>query len=280
LKTDLHIHSNNSDGTLNASEIILTASRHGVSTLAITDHESTEGVDEAARIGKSYGIEVIPGVEFNTLFCQEEIHLLGYYRSIDIDYLQEKLIVLRRERTQHTWKMFQKLKQTGFNIEWEDVEEAAGSKSNIRKTHIFYAIRKQMAQPENPNYLNRVASWFKPGGIAFVPGNGTSFKEAVDFVFDTGGLPVLAHPGLIRNRGLVMDLLDYKKIGIEVYYAYWYDRDSLISDFESISREKAIMATGGTDYHGFFTPAEPGEIFVPDQCVKDLKNYLEIKGVL
>ena len=271
----MHIHTNMSDGSLNVEEVMLAASKSGVTILAITDHETTSAIEKAIEIGFSYGIEVIPGVEFNTFFGNEEIHLLAYYKNIADDRLQEKLVALRQERSEITWRMFQKLKQKGLDLEWEKVEETASPEGIICKTHIMYAIWNSLPHPGQVDW-NLISSWFKPGGVAFIPHEGNSYTDAVDFIFASGGIPVLAHPGLIRNKNLIDDLLAYRPIGMEVYYGYWDSQQERISFFEKIAKEKAILSTGGSDYHGFYSLIGIGQIAVPDKCGEDLKHYLQI----
>lgn len=276
LKADLHIHTKESDGCLTIEEVLRTASQQNIKTLAITDHETTSGVEKAKKAAFAYGISVIPGVELSTIYQEEEIHLLGYYKNINSDYLQEKLQQLRNDRTKITKNMVQKLKQQGLTIEWEKVQETASKEGVVCKTHIMYAIRNNAPGLNQINW-NTVASWFRPGGLGYIPYEGNPFKEAVDFIYSTGGLPVLAHPGLIRNKSMIKDLLSYRPIGLEVYYGYWDQTKDIVSYFEVLSENEAILSTGGSDYHGFYSPVGIGQIAVPDKCVEDLKHYLHMK---
>lgn len=275
MKADLHIHTNESDGCLSVEEVLLTASERGIELLSITDHETTYGVEKASKMAFSYDITIIPGIELNTYYQHEEIHLLGYYKDINNELLQEKLLKIRKDRTDITRQMVQKLKQNGLPIQWKEVLENASIKGVICQTHIMYAIRNNPLL-QNLNW-NIVASWFKPGGIAYIPYEGNPYKVAVDLIYDTGGLPVLAHPGLIRNKSIIKDLLEYKPIGLEVYYGYWDRKENMISYFERLSQERAIISTGGSDYHGFFSPFNVGQVFIPDKCIIDLKQYLQIE---
>ena len=273
---DLHIHSNYSDGTSSIEEIMSAAHHKGINVLGITDHENTEGIEKAKQIGISYGIEIIPGVELCSFFRNEEIHLLAYYKSVDNDYLQEKLKNLRQERAKISWAMYQELKRNGIELDWEKIEEDSGALGIIYKGHIMRTLWKTTSQLKPLDWKN-IASWFKPGGMAYVPYKENSFTDTVDFIFATGGLPVLAHPGLIRNQKLMADLLSYKPIGLEVYYGYWEDQQELISRYEKIAQEKAILSTGGSDFHGSFSPIGLGEVVVPSNCVANIKNYLSIE---
>jgi predicted metal-dependent phosphoesterase TrpH len=273
LNVDLHIHTKESDGRLTVEEVLRTASQCGLKYLAITDHETTRGVEEAQETAYKYGLEVIPGVELNTVYKGEEIHLLGYYRTVRNDLLQERLRQIRKERSDLARLMVQKLCQNNIRISWEQVEENAGQDGVICKSHIIYALTKQFPEAGQIDW-NQVANCLNPGGRAYILYGGNPFTTAVDFIYTTGGLPVLAHPGLIRNQALIEDLLAYRPIGLEVYYGYWEHKEELIAFFENIARRSAILATGGSDYHGFFSPVGIGQVDVPEKCVLDLQNYL------
>ncbi|NLI92864.1 MAG: PHP domain-containing protein [Peptococcaceae bacterium] len=276
MNADLHIHTKESDGCLSVEEVLRTASELGLNLLSITDHESTSGAEKAQKIAYSYGIEIIPGVELNTFYQEEEVHLLGYYKDIQNDQLQERLLQIRKERTLITKLIVEKLSQNGIPINWEQVMKSASRDGVICKTHILYALYNRPSEYGRINW-NEVASWFKPGGIAYLPYRGNPYQEAVDLIYSTGGFPVLAHPGLIRNKSMIKDLLTYKPVGLEVYYGYWDQRETTVSLFEEISKTSALFSTGGSDYHGFFSPVGIGQVKVPEKCVMDLKDYLQIE---
>lgn len=273
---DLHIHTTESDGLLAVDEVLSIASKRGLNLISITDHDTTLGVQKALKIIEKYPIRIIPGIEFSTIYKNEEIHLLGYYKSIDNDRLQKRLKIIREERTEITKSMVRKLRQNEIDIEWNEVCAVASEYSIICKTHIMYALRNKMRDPQYLDW-SLIASWFRPGGLAYLPYTGNPYEEAVEFIFATGGLPVLAHPGIIKNRSLVAELLRYKPIGLEVYYAYWEDQEEIIPFFRELSKTNAVLSTGGSDYHGFYSPVEIGKINVPLECGKDLMGYLDIK---
>ncbi|UWG95573.1 PHP domain-containing protein [Dehalobacter sp. DCM] len=275
LKADLHVHTNESDGSLGVEETIRISLEKGLDILAITDHETTAGVEKAQILAKDTGLKIIPGFELSTYYKDQEIHLLGYYKDIENNRLQDKLNTLRNERTAITRHMVEKLNTMGLNVTWRAIEESASLNGVVSKSHIFYALWN------NDTYNNRVnwedlALWLKPGGMAYVPYEGNPFPEAVDFIYKTGGFPVLAHPGLIVDQTVIKDLLDYRPIGIEVYYGYWHDRDEKVAFYEKLAQRYGYMSTGGSDYHGFFSHIGIGDVLVPDTCIQTLKEYLEI----
>ncbi len=276
MEIDLHIHTTESDGLLAVDEVLSIASKRGLNLISITDHDTTLGVEKALKIVDKYPIKIIPGIEFSTFYKDEEIHLLGYYKSIDNELLQKRLKTIRAERTEITRNIVTQLQQNEINIEWNEVCAVASENGIICKTHIMYALRNKMREPQYLDW-NLIASWFRPGGLGYIPYMGNPYEEAVDFIFETGGIPVLAHPGIIKNRSLVAELLGYKPIGLEVYYAYWEDQQEIISFFHELSRKDAVLSTGGSDYHGFYSPVGIGEINVPLECTNNLMTYLDMK---
>lgn len=225
-KADLHIHTKESDGLLSVEEAFQTAAQAGLSTIAFVDHETTVGVEKSFKLAEVYQINLIPGVEIETDYKNQEIHLLAYYKSVDNDQLQTKLEQIRRNRISLTERMVRRLIEYGVKISWEEVELQASYRGVVCKTHILLALEKKIREklPQQKIDWNEVASWFRPGGIAYVPYEGNPFEQAVDFIFATGGLPVLAHPGLIKQPSMVNELLTYRKIGLEVYYGYWENK--------------------------------------------------------
>lgn len=273
MKIDLHVHTEESDGVFSAREVALMAKEKGVDILAITDHESTRGIKEAQESGSLLGLEVIPGVELLTVYHEHEVHLLGYYRDIDNPELQKHLKKLRERRTAQTYKMVKILQQDGITLRWPDVEREASSEGTVSKAHIMRAMYNRDLFPENFSW-REIGAMFQPGGIAYLPFRENRFEDAVDFIYATGGMPVLAHPGILRRPEIVPELLSYRPIGLEVYYGYWYDRQALISYYEALAREKALIATGGSDFHGPFSQVKIGEIDVSREGIQTMKTYL------
>ncbi|NLP43439.1 MAG: PHP domain-containing protein [Peptococcaceae bacterium] len=275
MKVDLHLHTKESDGCLSVEEIIQKALQKNIKILSITDHQTTSGSDKAVSLANKNGIQVIPGVEIDTVYEKEEIHLLGYFKSTNNDLLQEKLKNIRKETTKITKLMVEKLQQNGLPIKWEEIIKTANNEGVIRKTHIYYAINNNSLL----SYLkwNEISSWFLPGGIAYVPCSGNYYFDVVDWIFASGGLPVLAHPGLIKDQSIISTLLSYKPIGLEVYYGYWEQPQKKIDHYKRLSENLNLFATGGSDFHGFFSKVEIGGVDIPKCCIERLKAYLEIE---
>ncbi|WP_018211573.1 PHP domain-containing protein [Desulfitobacterium hafniense] len=272
---DLHIHTIESDGSLSVAGVIQEAAGRGVRVLALTDHETTNGVPEAMELGQKHNLNIIPGVELITAFKGKEVHLLGYfsYAAMMHSDLQSRLKELRQQRTYLAFEMVKRLQKDGFTLKWAEVEKIANPEGAVSKGHIMRALHEH----ENGTVQWPViAKLFQPYGIAYLPFLEHPFEEAVDLIYTCGGVPVLAHPGLLRDDRMVGELLSYRPMGLEVYYGYWEQREALIQNYKTIAQDKAILTTGGSDFHGLFGPVKLGEIEVPEQCSRELQTFLKL----
>ncbi|WP_088227761.1 PHP domain-containing protein [Desulfosporosinus sp. FKB] len=273
MRIDLHVHTQESDGSQTVEEVLNLAHSNDVKVLAITDHESTEGITRAEELAKYLNIEIIPGVELLTNFQGEEVHLLGYFKDIHNSLLQTRLTEIRKQRTSLAYDMVKCLQKGGLSIEWKDVERQVGSVGAVSKGHIMRAIHHRYSG-SNPKSWQDIAKYFRPGGLAYLPYLKHRFEDAVDLIFNTGGFPVVAHPGLLHEPDMVFDLLAYRPIGLEVYYGYWEQQQSLISYYTKVAAQFALLATGGSDYHGPFGRIQMGQMDVPLEGVYKLRNLL------
>jgi len=276
VRVDLHVHTLESDGLLTVEEVVNLAHVNDVQILAITDHETTKGIGEAESLAKPLNIKVIAGVELLTNYQGHEVHLLGYFKDVNQPVLQARLKEIREQRTALAYEMVECLKKDGLSLTWQDVEREVGAEGVVSKGHIMRAIY-HLGESRNsqPNW-REIAKYFRPGGVAYLPYLKHRFEDAVDLIFVCGGLPVLAHPGLLSDPKIVSPLLAYRPIGLEVYYGYWEGKRTLIPYYAEIADKFAILATGGSDYHGPFGQIRLGQMDVPLDGVLKLQNYLTI----
>ncbi|MFZ3130045.1 MAG: PHP domain-containing protein [Desulfosporosinus sp.] len=272
MKVDLHVHTQESDGLLSVEEVINLAHANNVHILGITDHESTEGIAKAQSLAKRLNINIIPGVELLTYHQGKEVHLLGYFNDVNHPVLQARLREIREQRTALAYDMVECLKNSGLSLEWQDVEREVRSEGAVSKGHIMRAIYHRKSGSSQS--WRDIAEYFRPGGVAYLPYLLHTFEDAVDLIFACGGLPVLAHPGLLHNTEIIFELLAYRPIGLEVYYGYWERQEILIPYYAEIAEKLAILATGGSDYHGPFGLIELGQMDVPLEGVQKLQTYL------
>ncbi|MDQ7094986.1 PHP domain-containing protein [Desulfosporosinus sp. PR] len=273
MRIDLHVHTQESDGSLTVEEVVNLAHSNAIKVLAITDHESTEGVSRAEELAKCLDMEIIPGVELLTSFRGQEVHLLGYFKDVRNPDLQARLSEIRKQRTSLAHDMVFSLQKNGLALDWKDVEREVNSEGAVSKGHIMRAIFHRY-DTHNPKIRQDIATYFRPGGIAYLPYLEHRFEDAVDLIFESGGFPVIAHPGLLSEPNMVFDLLAYRPIGLEVYYGYWERQTNLISYYAEVAAQFALLATGGSDYHGPFGKVQIGQMNVPVKGVHKLRTIL------
>lgn len=268
MKFDLHLHSTASDGRYSPEELVNTAATLGLEVIAITDHDSVEGVAPALKAAQAFPtLKVIPGVEVSTDVPHGEVHVLGYFIDCTDAELIKKLVELRGSRKIRAQKMIAKLANLGIHIEWERVQEIAGSGS-VGRPHIAQAIMEkgyvQSSKEAFVKYIGRE-------GPAYAEREKMTPEEVVELLVRVGGLPVLAHPADMENlEDLIPRLQRVGLIGLEVYYSNYNPRS--IQQLASIAHKHGLIATGGSDYHGLDNTTETpiGGVKVPPECIKRL----------
>ena len=279
MKADLHLHTTASDGRLKPEELISLATKLGLDVIAITDHDTIDGVAPALAAAEAFSsLTVIPGVEINTDVPHGEVHILGYF----IDYTDQKLASilrkLRDSRQERAQRMIAKLSKLGINIEWQRVRELAQGGS-ICRPHIAQALsEKGYVGSEKEAFDNYIGH----DGPAYVERYKLLPVEAVNLIIDAHGLPVLAHPAdIVDLDELVPKLKAAGLVGIEVYYRDY--ASDIIEKLLKVAKEHTLITTGGTDYHAFNDGSEVmiGGALVPSEAVERLlaladKHSLEL----
>ncbi len=279
MKADLHLHTTASDGRLEPGKIVRLAVKVGLDVIAITDHDTVDGVAPAlAAAGDLPSLTVIPGVEINTDVPHGEVHVLGYF----IDYTDQKLALtlqkLRESRLRRAQKMIAKLSSLGIDIEWQRVHELAQGGS-VCRPHIAQALfEKGYVSSEKEAFDKYIGH----NGPAYVERYKLLPTEAAKLVIDAQGLPVLAHPADISDLNeLVPKLKAAGLVGIEVYYKDY--GPEIIGGLLKVARRYNLIPTGGTDYHAFEDGSEVmmGGALTPPQSVEWLfaladKHSLEL----
>ncbi len=272
---DLHIHTTASDGNIDPVTVVKMAFDAGLTTIALADHESTSGYYPAYLTGKKYGVKVIPAVELLTLYQGIEVHILGYFNNPDNRYLQQGLAELRSRRTQCARETVYKLGEFGFKISWDDVRKVARPDSSVSNGHIIQALNYAGYINEKEDAIQILTKYLKRDGLAYV-NYAYPFEEAVNFIRDSEGIVILAHPGLIRNDRIVEEICQKSIDGLEVFYYYFgKHRDEYIRRYYKKAQEKSLLKTGGSDYHGTLTPVVLGENPVP--C-EEVGEFLSLFG--
>ena len=227
MKIDLHVHTTESDGLQSIEEVVSLAHKNQVQVLGITDHESTGGIAAAQKLAQPLNMQIVPGVEFVTTYKDVEVHLLGYFQNTAHAVLQSRLKELRKQRTALAHDMVELLHKAGVDIVWQDVEQEIHAEVAVSKGHIMRAIYNKATGSDKD--WRKIVTHFRVGGVAYLPYREHAFEDAVDLIFACGGMPVVAHPGLLSKPEIVSDLLAYRHMGLEVYYGYWESQSKLIS---------------------------------------------------
>jgi len=264
-RADFHVHTTASDGRLTPTEIVELAVKRGIEILAITDHDSTEGIVEALAAAERHpGFTLVPGIEMSTDIPGDEIHVLGHFLDYKDDEFQRTLTMLRGARRDRGRKMVEKLHAQGIDIPWERVEELADGGA-VGRPHVAQTLIEKgyvsTFQEAFDRYIGR-------NGPAYVDRVKLTPVEAIEILVRAGALAVLAHPASLSN---IDELLERFKgagmVGMEVYYQD-YSRDTCARLAAAADRH-GLLKLGGSDYHGLGTERErlPGDIPLPDEAI-------------
>jgi predicted metal-dependent phosphoesterase TrpH len=252
VEVDLHLHTLASDGRLTPTELVRLVASQGLKCVAITDHDTTEGLAEAYEAAKAFpGLRIIPGIELSADIPGDEVHVLGYF----LDYMnlefQEQLQQFRAGRVDRAKLMVEKLDTLGVHLEWERVQAIAGDGA-VGRPHIALAMVEAgyCKEPKEafPEYLSR-------NGLAYVERSKLTPEGAVKIIRNVGGVAVLAHPAYMNDmESGIANLSKCGLTGMEVHYAQ-YDDDT-VRKLARLAREYQLIPCGGSDYHGLGNTGE------------------------
>jgi 3',5'-nucleoside bisphosphate phosphatase len=247
-KVDLHLHTTASDGRLTPAELVHLAVERGLTVIALTDHDSTEGVEEGIEASRGTGLEVLPGVEINTDSAEGEAHVLGYFLEIHSEGLQACLSKRRRDRLDRGLGIVRKLLGIGIEIDWNRVQEIAGVAEGgaVGRPHIAQALMER-------GYVATTAEAFERyigrDGPAYVEYAKLTPPDAIGVIHDAGGLAVLAHPLFIRAiDSFLPPLLEAGLDGLECYYGSYSTEQ--VAGLLAMAARYGLVPTGGSDFHG------------------------------
>ncbi|WP_010676742.1 PHP domain-containing protein [Bacillus timonensis] len=256
MKVELHCHTNISDCPLSIEEVISLAIQESVTHLAVTNHDTTQGLQHAVKVGKSSGIEIIPGIEVSGYDFERgrRVHILGYYIEPGHKAIESVCQPLIEQRHLASKEMVERLIAAGYEITWERCLEISRGGTGVYKQHIMQALIEanytdSIYGPLYNKLFNRGQNGEEPG-IAFIPMKYIDAKVAIQIIRDAGGVPVLAHPGQYGNFEMVPELVEAGLQGIEVWHPL----------HQKVHEERATMLaavynlikTGGSDFHGSY----------------------------
>lgn len=246
---DLHTHTTASDGTDTPAILVKKALEANLSAIAITDHDTVSGVEEAMLAANGTSLCIVPGIELSCQYKQKEIHMLGYFIDIHNEDFLAKLEQLKQARTMRNEEMLQKLSEFGMPLTMEQVQ---GTNPNtiITRAHFARAL-------EEAHYVKTKEEAFQKyigdGCPCYVKKPEFTPKDAIHTIQNAGGVAVLAHPLLYKLSYLELDKLlsDLKQcglIGVEVYHSSHNSSNS--GKLRELIRPYELLPTGGSDYHG------------------------------
>lgn len=268
---DLHLHTTASDGLLTPSQLIIKVADTSLRVVAITDHDSTDGIDQAVDAATRFPqLSVVPGIELSSHTDRSEIHLLGLYIDHNNAEFQKKLRNFRDDRVEAIRQSVEKLNEFGIKISWSRVKELA--EGTIGRPHIARAM-VEAGYIENPQQA--FEKYLGDDGIARVERKRLSTISAIELVHQQGGAAVIAHPRTVAALEKDLPILtDAGLDGIEVF-AERYSENERHRYLDLASRYN-LLPCGGSDYHAFGTKdeLEPGTINVPGPSMLVIEEML------
>jgi 3',5'-nucleoside bisphosphate phosphatase len=275
-RIDLHTHSYFSDGSCSPSALVKLAHQCDLTILAITDHDTTEGLAEAREAAQGLPLELIPGIELSTEFQGRETHILGYFINLSDRRFQDRLVQLRSTRLDRIQSILARLHQLNIDVSLPEVEQVAGG-GTIGRPHIARILIDKGYVKEMKEAFER---FLGTGGEAYVRRMLPDAAEIIRWITDAGGIPVLAHPyweGLNAEETVVAcrTLVDQGLRGLEVFYGTFSARQ--ISSNLHLARQFNLLVTGGSDFHGTFKPGISigkgrGSLKVPSTVIDHLRQ--------
>lgn len=248
-RIDLHTHSNRSDGTFEPAEVVRLAAERALDVVALTDHDTTDGLAEALATGSVVGVEVVPGVEFSAEFDGNSVHVLCYWMDPQDAALQLELRRLREDRFRRGELMVGKLQDLGLPVEFQRVRAIAGDATIVRP-HIAQAMVEAGVVATEKEAFER---YIGDGGPAHVAKHALDPVNAVALIDGAGGVCALAHPGMWGDQSSVpVELIERMAAagmrGLEVDHPD--HTPEMRERYRTLAGELGLIATGGSDCHG------------------------------
>jgi len=279
---DLHVHTTASDGTMSPTEVVRYAKKKGLLAIAITDHDTIEGIEEGLEEGNKQGLEVIPGVELSVDFPKGTMHLLGYLIDHTSIELVDKLTILQQARSERNLKMIEKLRGLGIEIDLSEVKETP-EHGQIGRPHVAYTLVKKGYAQSIQDAFER---YLRKGGPAYVEKFRLSAEEAINVIRAAGGITVLAHPFTLNQSqphefDAVIGALKQQGLdGIEIHYPEHSEGQK--KHYRDVAQQYGLLITGGSDFHGLTKDdVDLGEGYGGEEVtytiVKDMKIRREIR---
>ncbi|MDH4321235.1 MAG: PHP domain-containing protein, partial [Desulfobulbaceae bacterium] len=244
---DLHTHSTYSDGTNSPATLVELAHTAGLQAIALTDHDTTAGIDEALAHGQALGVEVITGVEVSADHAGHPLHILGYGFAHTDSRLQQRLQVLQQARHQRNLKIFANLREIGFPL---DIAELPPTPGQVGRPHIArLLVTKKIVK----NMDQAFKKFLRRGAPAYAPCYRMDAPDAITMIREAGGLAFLAHPAandrqLKATPHILADLKGMGLAGLELHYPTHTPKT--VKTLHRLGVKLDLLFSGGSDFHG------------------------------
>ena len=248
MKGDYHIHTNYSDGVFSPEKIVDLALDAGLEAIALTDHDNVLSYNVAKDYlkTKEVNLKLIQGIEVNTLYKDYEVHILGYFPDVEKSDFKNLLATQQQARTKQTKEILGLLaKKEGIRIAYEDVKNMVAEGGSIGRPHIAKAITNAGG---TSNVMEAYSKYIHRASPVYVERKTVSPFDAVEVIYDAGGIPVIAHPYDIDiAEKLIKDLMNCGLRGIEAYHRK--HSPAIVEYFSSMAESLGLIVTGGSDFH-------------------------------
>lgn len=276
-RIDLHTHSTASDGTLTPTELMRAAKAAGLSAIALTDHDTFEGLPEARAEAERQGVELVPGCELSLDYGGLPTHLLALFVDERPGHVVHELTRVRVARANRNAVMLEKLKAVGVHLRREDVERHATGV--VGRPHMAQAM---LAAGVVKSFEEAFTRFLGSSGLAYVPKVKLTPAEAIGAIHADGGLAVLAHPYLLSQQprhieAMLLDLTGMGLDGVEVYYTEHSDKYTAL--MAELAQRLGLLMSGGSDFHGSVKPGVAlgkgrGGLYVRGELLEAMKEAL------
>jgi len=281
LKIDLHIHTTYSDGVYSPDMIVDTAIDCGLNVIALTDHDNILSYDIACNYAKNNDkkLEIIQGVEINTIYKDYEVHILGYFMDVNNQEFQNMLKFQQNARVHQAREMVSLLnKKEGIRIKFDDIKKLVAPQGSIGRPHIARAITNAGG---TGSVMEAYEKYINDSSPVYVKRKTVSPHDACEIIYDAGGIPVFAHPIDVEiSESLIKELMNYGLRGVEAYHRK--HSPAVVEYYSSLAEKYGLIITGGSDFHAPSVNHGTiimGKNFVPawvyDELLKE-KKRLEI----
>ncbi|MGE4298783.1 MAG: PHP domain-containing protein [Desulfovibrionaceae bacterium] len=280
---DLHTHSTASDGALTPTELVTLAKQRGLDALALTDHDTVDGLEEALAAGREVGIEVVPGCELSVETDQGNLHILALFLPSRPEKLQREMDDLVRYRHDRNRIIVDKLRELNVDITYDEVRQVAGD-GPVGRPHI---ARVLLDRGYVTSFQQAFDRYIGDNGKAYAPKRVMTAARGIPLLKEEGATVILAHPfqlgmGTEELEDLVLQLKALGLDGIEAYYTE--HSPSKTRRYLALANRMGLVVSGGSDFHG---PAKPntrlgtgkGDLHVPVSVLDDLKAHRRAHGL-